>query len=194
MSERAFVIADGENLVLRYQELLARGKQPDASTVHERDLFVWHEQITMVRRMDVVRASYYTTCVGDETKLAEVHKKIASVTFKFVPGTPPGGRSGRLCPYIFKKGQRSAKTKSVDINITIDALRHTYNGSLDILYLLTGDGDYVPLIQEVMRQGKKVIVGAFSAGLNDQLSHIADGFIDLDQLMLAKETAPRGDK
>jgi len=186
MSDRAFIIADGENLVLRYQELLQQGRQPDASTLHEKDLFVWHEGITMARRMEAVRASYYTTCVGDETKVAEVHKKIASVAFKCIPSIPSGGRLGRLCPYVFKKGQRSVRTKSVDINITIDALRHTYNDSLDILYLLTGDGDYVPLIQEVMRQGKKVIVGAFSAGLNEQLSYIADDFVDLDQFMLVK--------
>jgi hypothetical protein len=57
MSDRAFVIADGENLVLRYQELLQNGKQPDADTLHEKDLYVWHEKITMARHMGVVRAS-----------------------------------------------------------------------------------------------------------------------------------------
>jgi hypothetical protein len=31
-----------------------------------------------------------------------------------------------------------------------------------------------------MRQGKKVIVGAFSEGLNPGLRYLADGFIDLD--------------
>lgn len=67
-------------------------------------------------------------------------------------------------------------------SLTIDALRHTYNDSMDILYFISGDGDYVPLVQEVMRQGKKVIVGALSDGLNPELRRIPDEFIDLDRV------------
>lgn len=97
-----------------------------------------------------------------------------------------GRGSGRLCPHVLKKEKNSQKTKSVDINITTDTLRHTYNDSLDTLFLLSGDGNYIPLIQEVMRQGKRVAVGAFSNGLNQTLLHIADGFLDLILLMLKK--------
>ena len=51
---------------------------------------------------------------------------------------------------------------------------------------MTGDGDYIPLIQEIMRQGKQVIVGALSNGLNPKLRVVADNFIDLDCWLLTR--------
>ncbi len=90
--------------------------------------------------------------------------------------------SGTLNPHIFKKENRSQKTKSVDINITIDALRHTYNNSVDGIYLFSGDGDYLPLIKEIMRQGKQVTIGVFSKGFNSVLQYECDDFINLDQI------------
>jgi hypothetical protein len=53
----------------------------------------------------------YTTCVGDDVRLIEVQEKIASLTFKCVPDIHSGGRLGRLCPHVFKKGQRSVRAK-----------------------------------------------------------------------------------
>jgi uncharacterized LabA/DUF88 family protein len=58
---------------------------------------------------------------------------------------------------------------------------------LDTLFLLSGDGDYIPLIQEVMRQGKKVVVGALTNGLNPRLKHMADMFVDLDSALLLEK-------
>jgi len=52
--------------------------------------------------------------------------------------------------------------------------------NVDALYLLSGDGDFVPLIREVMRRGKQVYVMALSDGLNPELQVTADGFELLD--------------
>ena len=189
MGNRTFILADGENLVLRYQASLTADVQNREGTVHLPDVLVWHPEITKCAKyapMNIIRASYYTTLVGDEPTIESTKKKITDICFNFNIGRNECQESGRLCPHVFKKEKNTQKTKSVDINITIDALRHTYNDSLDTLFLLSGDGDYIPLIQEVMRQGKRVVVGAFSNGLNQTLLHIADGFLDLDLLMLKK--------
>lgn len=186
MGNRTFILADGENLVLRYQASLTDGAQKTDGTVYVPNVLVWRPEITTYTPMNIIRVSYYTTIVGDELKIEETKKKIADICFNFTIGRNEWQGSGRLCPHVFKKENKSQKTKSVDINITIDALRHTYNDSLDTLFLLSGDGDYIPLIQEVMRQGKRVVVGAFSNGLNQTLLHIADGFLNLDPLMLKK--------
>lgn len=188
MGNRTFILVDGENLVLRYQASLTAGAQKKEDTVHEPDVLVWHPNITEYVPMNIIRVSYYTTRVGAEPTIEATKKKIADICFNFTISHSRNEwqGSGRLCPHVFKKEKNSQKTKSVDINITIDALRHTYNDSLDTLFLLSGDGDYIPLIQEVMRQGKRVVVGAFSNGLNQTLLHIADGFKDLDLLMLKK--------
>jgi uncharacterized LabA/DUF88 family protein len=186
MQNRTFVLADGENLVFRYQASLKAGAEKIHETYYIPDVLVWHPTITRAFTMEVIRVSYYTTQVGDENTLDQTRKKIASYSYDFkFSRTEPGG-GGRLCPYVFKKERNSQKTKSVDINLTIDALRHTYNDSLDTLFLLSGDGDYIPLIQEVMRQGKKVVIGAFTNGLNPALEHIADKFINLDPWILKR--------
>lgn len=187
MSDRTFILADGENLVARYEASINNGATAAGSPFYIPGTLVWHPNITTWQSMDVVRAAYYTTQVGDDQKLAETCKDIFQYSYAYKSSADGSRRHGKLCPHVFKKERKSQKTKSVDINLTIDALRHTYNDSLDTLIILTGDGDYIPLIQEVMRQGKKVIVGAFSDGLNPGLRHIADEFIDLDQWTLRRD-------
>ena len=182
MTNRALVLADGENLVARYQSMLASGGTRTEETKHIQDVFIWHPQFTMCVPMHVIRVSFYTTQVGDELKLEETRRAIASHSYQCRSiSRNEYGEMGNICPHVFKKEKNSHKTKSVDINIAIDTLRHTYNDSMDILFLLAGDGDYIPLIQEVIRQGKRVFVGAFSDGLNLDLRHISDRFFELDK-------------
>ena len=188
MANRTLVLADGENLVTRYQSMLKAGGERTEETVHIQDVFVWHPNFTECTPMDIIRVSFYTTQVGDDLKLDETRQEIASNRYQNRPISRTGYRGmDNICPHVFKKEKTSQKTKSVDINIAIDALRHTYNNSMDILFLLAGDGDYIPLIQEVMRQGKRVFVGAFSDGLNPALRFIPDRFYDLDAWTIKKK-------
>jgi uncharacterized LabA/DUF88 family protein len=187
MQNRTFIIADGENLVFRYLASLEEGAEEESDTLYIPDILVWHPAITRAFQMEVIRASYYTTIVGDDKKLNEARNFITGCKYEFKANQSEGYGEGRLVPYVFKKERSSRKTKSVDINLTIDALRHTYNNSLDTLFLLSGDGDYIPLIQEVMRQGKRVVIGSFINGLNRSLLHIADSFVNLDHWLLKKE-------
>jgi len=70
----------------------------------------------------------------------------------------------------------------VDIQLTVDVLTHTYQNNFDILYLISADGDYKPLINEVIRNSKQVYVAALSKGVNPELKYIADVFVDLDKV------------
>lgn len=180
MNYRVLYLVDGENIVLRYQDMIKDGRKPTSGVNHEKDSFVWHPRITVLHTHDLMRISYYTTCIGDDVQIMELSKKISSINYIFM-GTQHEGQ-GTLNPHIFKKEQRSQKTKSVDINITIDALRHTYNNSVDGIYLFAGDGDYLPHVKEIMRQGKQVIIGAFSKGFNIALRYECDNFINLDRI------------
>jgi len=160
------------------------GAKQTNGILYQKDAYVWHSHITRIDYMEIVRASYYTTCIGDPAKLTGMKKNIRSVEYLSSGFRGDQDRKGNLVPHVFKKENRSKKTKSVDINITIDALRHTYNDSIDCLFLISGDGDYIPLIQEVMRQGKQVFVGALSDGLNPEIPDIPDKFINLDAWMI----------
>ena len=90
--------------------------------------------------------------------------------------------AGSLYTRLFKQEKRKAKTKSVDINVSVDVLRNIMNGTGDVILLLSGDGDYLPLLEEVGRHGKQVWLGAFSKDLNPNLRFAADEFINLDSI------------
>jgi uncharacterized LabA/DUF88 family protein len=67
-------------------------------------------------------------------------------------------------------------------------MRSANNGAFDVLFLLSGDGDYLPLIEEITRSGKQVWVAAFSKGLNSNLRFAADEFFDLDEIFFKSST------
>jgi uncharacterized LabA/DUF88 family protein len=86
-------------------------------------------------------------------------------------------------PEVFKKPRTRERAKGVDIALTKDLLSHAYNDNYDATVLVAGDGDYVPLVNEVKRLGKLVYVVFFSAtGLSPDLRLASDRFFELDNL------------
>jgi uncharacterized LabA/DUF88 family protein len=81
---------------------------------------------------------------------------------------------------VFKKPAKSRSGKGVDIRLCVDVLGHVYRGNTDAVLLMSGDGDFEPLIEEVMRAGVQVFLSAFSDGLNPRLRHIVDAIYELD--------------
>ena len=181
--------ADGENIVLRYQDMIRDGRMPDPGVIHVPDILAWHPRITMHNLSDVGRISYYQTIAGDDTKVDEAHLKISQTGYQYmaIAGAGRVKGNGNLFPRLFKKVSKSTKTKSVDINIAVDFLRQTYSDNYQILLLVSGDSDYVPLLEEAGRQGKQIWVAAFSKGLSKHIRFAADEFFDLDQYFFQTE-------
>lgn len=186
---RSILFVDGENLTMRYQALLAAGMRPQQDVVHEQDVFVWHPKITRnvnFQLVKVVRVCYYTSIVGDEQQVTEVKRKLAQIQFE--TRADDGGMSGQIVPVVFKKPSKSQKTRNIDIQIVIDVMRFAFTDEIDRVYLASGDGDYLPLIQEVMRRGKQVELLAFSSGLNNALPYSVDNFFNLDPVFFRGES------
>jgi len=72
-----------------------------------------------------------------------------------------------------------AKKADWDVGITVDMIR--LSPSLDALILVSGDGDYAPLVEYLQNQGKQVEVIAFKETSSTKLIEQADGFIDLSE-------------
>jgi uncharacterized LabA/DUF88 family protein len=189
MTERVMGFVDGENVVLRFQAMKASGKIVDPNVVHIEDLLVWHPEVTNQCLADVQRIYYYQTFIGDVPKMLEAKGKISNTGYKYSVAKGGSG-TGKLVPRVFKKEGRSTKTKSVDINLTVDMMRTAHNQAFDVLILFSGDGDYLPLVEEVMRHGKQVWIAAFSEGLNQEMRHTADLFICLDDIFFLKPPQP----
>ncbi len=64
-----------------------------------------------------------------------------------------------------------------DVGMTIDAVRLV--NSLDTVVLVTGDGDFVPLVEYLKNQGRQVEVIAFGKSTSAELKEVADDFVDL---------------
>jgi len=188
MDIRAVLFVDGENLVFRYQESLKAGRKPANGVIHEPDVFVWHPGVTTVTSFDLFRVCYYTTVVGDDQRLEQIKQKLASIIFK-ADTTGDSVMTGQIVPLIFKKPQKSNKTRVVDIHMIIDVMKYAHLNVVDLIYLISGDQDYLPLITEVMRQGKQVYVGALSSGLGKPLVYSCDEFFDLDKFFFTSEAA-----
>jgi uncharacterized LabA/DUF88 family protein len=74
----------------------------------------------------------------------------------------------------FYGGQKKADW---DVGLVIDAVRIA--SSLDSLVLVSGDGDFAPLVEYLKNQGKRVEVMAFGKSASHFLKDEADEFIDL---------------
>lgn len=64
-----------------------------------------------------------------------------------------------------------------DVGITVDAIK--ISPSLDVVLLLSGDGDFIPLVKYLKNHGKQVEVAAFLKSTSSGLKEVADDFFDL---------------
>ena len=78
---------------------------------------------------------------------------------------------------IFFGGDKKADW---DVGLAVDAIR--LSSSLDAIILVSGDGDYLPLVDYLQKSsGKQVEVVAFGETSSSRLIEAADDFTDLSQ-------------
>lgn len=79
---------------------------------------------------------------------------------------------------IFPGGMKKADW---DVGMAVDAIR--MSDPLDVVILVTGDGDFIPLVEFLKwGKGRTVEVAAFSRSASAKLKEAADEFIDIDKL------------
>lgn len=175
------LFVDGENLTIRAQKIAAENGivLAERHSHYVKDYLIWLNsgpgtaQIFQSRNrlLDyAVRAYFYTSVVGDEQFLDAVRNQLRGLGFD---------------PIVFKKDSAQKKTKGVDIALTKDMLSHAFRNNYQTAILVAGDGDYVPLVEEVKRLGKRVYVWFFaSEGLNPALRLAADQFFDITGIFI----------
>jgi len=74
-----------------------------------------------------------------------------------------------------------AKKADWDVGLAVDTIRMA--SFLDVVILVTGDGDFVPLVEYLKSgMGRQVEVAAFSRATSAKLREIADRFTDIDSI------------
>jgi len=66
-----------------------------------------------------------------------------------------------------------------DVGLTVDAIRIAPD--VDTIVLVSGDGDFVYLVEYLKHQGKRVEAMAFGKSASSKLKEEVDEFIDLDK-------------
>ena len=88
---------------------------------------------------------------------------------------------------VYSDGMKKADW---DVGMAVDAIRMA--NFLDVVILVTGDGDFVPLVEYLKwGMGRQVEVAAFSKTTSSKLRESADRFITLDEIpriLLRKRT------
>lgn len=66
-----------------------------------------------------------------------------------------------------------------DVGIAVDAIKTSE--IVDVIVLASGDGDYIPLVEYLKNQGRRMEVMAFGKSTSLKLREAADEFVDLDE-------------
>jgi uncharacterized LabA/DUF88 family protein len=185
------VFVDGENLTMRYQAMVTIGWEPRHDMIHRRNALLWHPgntQLALTGNHEVLRATYYTSTTGGLDEQNALREQIQGLTFS---KNPDDRVINRLTGRVFHRDKNTNRSKGVDIQLAVDVLNHVHFNHVDTVYLLSGDGDYLPLVDEVQRSGKQLYLAAFSDGLSTALKERADEFYCLDHNVFPRGTPVR---
>lgn len=70
-----------------------------------------------------------------------------------------------------------------DVEMTLDISRIAYVNAPDIVVLVSGDSDFIPIVLDLRERGIRVEVAAFEIAMSRQLALKSSGFINLDALV-----------
>jgi uncharacterized LabA/DUF88 family protein len=168
-SVRVMIFVDGENFAIRAKAVADMHNRKLNPTVFEPNVFLWVPQFNSPGPVGVVRRYYYTSVQGDIPALTEVEDRLKNC--------------GIEAPRVFKK-QKGSRTKRVDISLATDMLLHATRQHYDIAVLVAGDEDYVPLVEAVQAEGRRVHLWFFEDGLSPLLKRTADHFVNVEELVL----------
>ena len=188
MLEETLVFVDGENISIRYKQMLGEGRSPRAENIFIGESFAWTNRIFLKDNWNIRRVSYYTSMCGDDDAVTNLRRAISKTTYQCDLGGMR--RTGQLIPFVRKKSAKSKKESICDIAIAVDVMRACYRDHASNILILSGDGDFVQLFNEVVHSGKQIVAAAFSSGLSEDIPLIVDDFISLDDLFFEPIPAP----
>lgn len=170
----SMVFVDGENFAIRYSNMLrAHNLTPHQTVFYQPDVFVWSVRMNNAcLDGNVKRKHLYTSVIGDEPLITETEDKLK--------------RAGMQAPRVFKR-TKNRGSKRVDISLTTEMLTHATHRNYETAVLVAGDEDYVPLVEAVQSEGRKVLVWFLEDGISPVLRRTADYYADLWEILTSRD-------
>ena len=70
-----------------------------------------------------------------------------------------------------------------DVEITLDITRVAYGNMPDVVVIVSGDVDFVPVVLDLRGRGIRVEIAAFTSSMSHHLALRSSGYINLDLLL-----------
>jgi uncharacterized LabA/DUF88 family protein len=123
----------------------------------------------LARGRELVRASAYAPISDDPLQRLESQKFVQ----------PFAHRGYRIVTKPLKRFSDGTMKGNFDVELAMDVL--TMSDRLDIVSLVSGDGDFSRLVEIVGSKGVRVEVVAFGASTSSELRAICDDYIDMQE-------------
>ncbi len=134
----------------------------------------------------LVRAFYYTTLVEND-EYSSIRPLVDWLDYNGYSVVTKAARE-----FTDAMGRRRIKG-NMDIELTIDAL--ALAEKVDEIYIMSGDGDFRPLVEALQRRGVRVSIVSTVASqppmVSDELRRQCDEFIDLATLKIRRDPTER---
>lgn len=164
--ERVAIFIDGSNLYNGMRENLHSTRVNLSELIRQ-----------LVGSRELVRCYYYNAPLTedyDEELRDGQHRFFESL--RRIPYVTV--RLGRL----HRRTDGSLVEKGIDVAIAVEALSLAHRGAYDCCVLVSGDGDYVELVEAIKRNGQHVECAMFKNQSAGVLLEYADVFRPLDEL------------
>lgn len=93
-------------------------------------------------------------------------------------------RLGRLRKYNNLQGQPIFEQKGVDVLLAIDALNLSLKNKISKAIFVTGDSDFVPVIQAIKDEGVEVFLFYHSSAVHRNILQVCDNKLLLDDTLI----------
>lgn len=168
-NERVQVFIDSPNFYRAvYQEI------PDCDLDYHRLSF------KLVGQRKVIRINYYVSELDPEWDSDGAQKQQRFfATIRRLPFLTVKTRPLRYSP-----DKKERWEKGIDILIATDMLSQAYVNGYDSMILVSGDGDFAPVLDEIKKMGKNVEVAFLVKSISQALIESCDIFVELDHKTL----------
>jgi len=195
MADRTFVYVDGESHFIRTENAWRKLHGEQASLDRLRYIDEASDQLILVdskakvfwtRKMNpgASRAYYFTSAAGDDGALHKLRGTLRN--FELEPIVlAERSQLAKQRQNVLQSQCLIEKPKGADIALAVRMLQDAISGFFDVCHLYTSDIDFLPLIQAVRAEGKRVYVHGYRDGMSEHspFYHECDLFADLENML-----------
>ena len=135
--------------------------------------------LKLVGGRKIIRISYYISELNPEWDDGAKNQQRFLAALKHLPFF-----TVRTRPLRYSADKKEKWEKGIDILIATDMLIGAYLNGYDTVMLVSGDGDFAPVLDEIKKMGKRVENAFFLKHRADALVGSCDVFVSLNKEML----------